>query len=154
MLGSPLLFEVFPTSQKVALGEPIRLTFRVRNVGTQDALANRRFYLNHVVWLKITAPSGQEAAWCDTRVNDAAILDSDYVILRPRAHVERTLRVSCNDKRTSGFSFVAPGEYVVRAHYRLGYPAEGLREAARGAFILPGKLEAKPVHIEVLGAQQ
>jgi hypothetical protein len=148
-----LVFEVLPTSQKIAVGKPIRLTFRVRNVGTRRALANRRFYLHHQVSLEITAASGQAVRWCG-RLGEPLVGQSDFVILAPGAQVERAVQISCDDRRKEGYAVSAAGEYVVRARYELGLPLQDLKAFAQGAFVMRGSIEAPPVQIEIRSAEQ
>jgi len=144
-----LAFEVLPKSQKITRGKPVTLTFRVRNVGAQNALANRRFYLNHSVSLEITAASGQRAQWCG-RLSDMLVTQDDFVILAPGSQVERTVRISCDNKGVGGYALAAPGEYVVKARYDLGLPPQALKAIAKGALVMNGPVEAQPVRIEVL----
>jgi hypothetical protein len=116
-------------------------------------LANRRFYLNHVAWLEITAPSGQKTDWCG-RMTDIAVSQNDFMILKPCAHVERPVQVSCNDRRTSGFFLAEPGEYVVKAWYESSLPPDALKGVAQGAVVIKGALVADPARIEILRPAQ
>jgi len=145
-------FDVAPTSQAVALGSPITLTFRLRNDGRQEVLVNRRFWLNHVVHLEVTAPSGRKAEWCGPLV-DFLVSRRDYTILKPTGQVARTMRVSCDAGRTPGYSFDTPGEYVVRVRYELALPKDALSAIANGAALVTGPLEANPIRIAVRSAE-
>jgi hypothetical protein len=145
-------FDVSPISQAVALGSPISLTFRLRNGGRRDVLVNRRFLLNHVVRLEVTTPSGRKAEWCG-RLVDVLVSRGDYAILKPAGQVARTIRVSCDAGRTPGYSFDAPGEYVVRARYELAVPKDALSTIGSGAAPVMGPLEADPIRIAVRGPE-
>jgi len=144
-----LALEVLPTSQKVTVGEPIKLTFRLRNVGIQRALADRRFLLYHTVWLEITGAAGEEVKWCG-RMTETLLRQGDLVILAPGAQVAKTVRISCDSKRVAGYAMDAVGEYVVKARYELALPPKALKTIAQDAVIVRGSVEAPPVHVEVV----
>jgi hypothetical protein len=149
-VDGPLVLEVLPTSQKVVVGEPINLTFRLRNVGNQSALVDRRFLLYHTVWLEITNAAGEKAEWCG-RMTETLLRGKDFVILAAGAKVEKTVRVSCDNKRVAGYALGDVGEYVVRARYELAVPPRALEAIARDALIVRGPVEAPPVQLEVVG---
>jgi hypothetical protein len=145
-------FDVVPASQQAALGNPIMLTFRLRNGGKGDVLVDRRFLLNHVVQLEVTTPSGQKVEWCG-RLVDVLVSRGDYAILTPAGQVERTMAVSCDGRGSPGYSFSTPGEYVVRARYELAVPKAASDAAGNGAPLVRGPLEAAPVRVVVRRAE-
>jgi hypothetical protein len=147
-----MTFDVVPASQQAALGSPITLTFRLRNDGKRDVLVNRRFLLNHVVQLEVTAPSGQKVEWCGPLV-DVLVSRGDYAILKPAGRVERTMAVSCDGRGSPGYSFSTPGEYVVRARYEPAVPTDALDAIAKGAQLVRGPLAAAPIRVVVRGAK-
>ena len=144
-----LAFEVFPVRDKIPLGQPIYLRFQVRNTGTENILVNRRFYLNDVVSLEITGPSGQRLSWCG-HIPQIEVSRGDFVFLAPGAHVEKIVQVSCNESKTSGYEISAPGTYVIRAQYQLPFPKEVLAKAARGAAVVKGPISARPIQITLV----
>ncbi len=146
--NTPLTFEVTAIRGEVALGTPIYLRFRLNNVGKNNVLANRRFYLDDTVLLQITGPSGVKLSWCG-HIPQVVLSRGDFVILAPGAHVERTVRVSCDKSRSWGFVFDAPGQYVVKAQYELPFPMNVLKKAAAGALVVKGPIRARPIRIEV-----
>lgn len=144
-----LVFEVFPVQDKIPLGKPIYLRFQLRNTGTDNVLVNRRFYLNDVVSISVTDPSGQDVAWCG-RINQIEVSQGDFVFLAPGAHLEKTVRVSCNESNTSGYTFPGLGQYVIKAQYQLPFPKEVLTKAARGAIVIKGPISANPIRITLI----
>ena len=146
-----LRFEILPVGEKVLLDKPIYLTFRLTNVGSKNVLANRRFYLNDIVLLEITGPSGQSLTWCG-HIPQTVVSQGDFVFLAPGAHIQSAVRISCNEGKTSGFMFSVPGEYVVRGRYELPFPVDALTKAAQGAVVIKGPIEAtQPIRIEIGG---
>jgi hypothetical protein len=144
-----VVVEVSPPFQEALSGAPIRLTVRVHNRGTRDILVNRRLYLRDSVWLEVTTPSGETADWCGPLV-DRLRSQSDFAILLPTAEVENTIRVSCNkEEGTPGFVFDTPGEYLVKARYKVSDPANALVGFASGALVVRGPVEAEPVRVVV-----
>jgi hypothetical protein len=148
-LPGGLVFEVLPVQGKIPLGKPIYLRFQLRNTGTENALVDRRFYLNDIVSLEIIGPSGQSVSWCG-RIPQIEVSRGDFVFLAPGAHVEKIVRVSCNERKTSGYAFSGPGQYVIKAQYQLPFPKEVLSKAARGATIAKGPIPAHPIQITIV----
>jgi hypothetical protein len=132
------------------VGDSIKLTFRLRNIGTRRALVDRRFLLYHTVWLEITTAGGEKAKWCG-RMTEPLLRQTDFVILAPGAKVERTVQISCDSKRVAGYAMDAIGQYVVSARYELGLPRMAFKAIAHDALILRGPVEAPSVHVEVVG---
>jgi len=150
--NTPLVFEAIPVAEKATLGKPVYVKFRLTNVSRENVLINRRFHLEETVLLEITSSSGQKVTWCG-RIPQLAISSGDFVILGPRAHAERNVRVSCDEARISGFLFPGPGDYLVRARYELPFPTKVLKEAAGAAMVLKGPFEAHPVHVVIAAPQ-
>lgn len=144
-----LVFEAFPVHGKIPFGKPIYLRFQLRNTGTHNALVNRRFYLNDIVSLQVTGPSGQHLSWCG-HIFQIEMSLGDFVFLAPAAHVKRVVEVSCNKSKTSGYTFPGPGQYVIRAQYQLPFPKEVLEKAAHGAIVVRGPIPANPIQITLV----
>lgn len=145
----PLTLEVLPTSQRVTVGKPIKLTFRLRNVSTKRVLVGRWLSLGQMVYLDITPPSGQKMQWCG-RIYSGLLSRSNFVVLSPGESVERTQVISCDNERTAGYKIDSAGDFVVKARYRVGYPQSDLDEIAEGSLALKGPIQAPEVRLEVV----
>lgn len=147
-----LAFDVVSPRSKIPLGQPIYLKVQLRNIGTENILVNRRFYLNDTVSLKIVGPARQELAWCG-HISQVEPSPGDFVFLAPGAHIEKIVLASCNKSKTSGYTFSGPGQYVIKAQYQLPFPSEVLARAARGAKVVKGPISANPVKITLLASK-
>ena len=64
--------------------------------------------------------------------------------------MENTIRVSCDkEERIPGFVFDTPGEYVVKARYKVIDTANALEGFANGALVVRAPLEAEPVRVVI-----
>jgi hypothetical protein len=115
-------------------------------------MVNRRLYLNDIVSLEVTGPSGENVSWCG-RIDQIEVSQGDFVFLAPGAHIEKVVRVSCNEGQTSGYTFPKQGQYLIKAQYQLPFPMGVLVKAARGAIVVKGPIPADPIQI-VLSAER
>jgi hypothetical protein len=144
-----LLFEAIPVKDTVEWGYPVFFKFRLENKGKAAVLASSHFYVGDTVLLDIKSSSGEKAVWCG-HIDDVAASPGDFVKLAPGGLVESTLRISCNPKKTRGYSFPRPGEYVVKARYELPFPETFLKKVAGSALVTKEPIEAGPVHLKIL----
>jgi hypothetical protein len=147
-----LVFEVLPVQKEIPVGKPVYLKFNLRNTGTEKVLVNRRFYLDDIVTLEITGPSGNNLSWCG-HIRQIEVSAGDFVFLAPDAHVEKVVQVSCNENKTLGYTISEPGQYVIKAQYQLPFPTEVLEKAAHGAVVDKGPIPAHVIQITIVNTK-
>jgi len=133
-------------------GQPVEIDFTLRNIGRRELVVARWLRLTTNIALDISGDGGKSAQWCG-RIAETIDSERSYTILEPGKSVHAKLTVSCINgeikNRAWGFAFDGPGQYIIKAKYRLPRPREHYKQLFPNFDIIRGPILAKPLKIEL-----
>ena len=149
---SGLILEALADKPDYVKGETVELTFKLRNVGHDKVLVARTFQLARYIDLEISDKQGNRARWCGRVISQTDSVRS-FTILAPRGSVSMKLAVSCvnggDPGRAWGYVMENPGDYVIKATYRLPQPEAFFEKFFSKVAVLRGPVSAEPVTIKI-----
>ena len=141
-------FSAIPQKQSYRRGEPVRVEFTITNKTNHDVLVGSTFGLNYFVELNIEGPNGI-ARWCG-RISGRKPRGKLFSVLRPGAHVNRALTISCSAPGTLGYDMSSLGVYRITARYGIPTPKEALKNIATNVEIVMGPVLASKFEITIV----
>jgi hypothetical protein len=147
-IAQPVTFSATPQKGSYRRGEPVKVEFTITNASNHDILVGSTFGLNYFIELHIEGPNGI-AHWCG-RISGGKPRGKLFSVLRPGAHVNRLVTISCPAPRTFGYDMSSPGVYRITAQYKIPTPKEGLQSAvAPDVEIVMGPIPASRFEVTI-----
>lgn len=142
-----------PAKSTFRLGEPIRFTFRLRNISDQSVLTAYDLPLLHALSVKVTNASGEEMPWRGKAATGTPLIST----LGPKSEVESYYSITPQNlfgTITRGVEVNKPGTYTVHAVYDLNESISVLQGyiGLQPVLIIPGPIAAPPAKFTVLPA--
>ncbi|MFH1752958.1 MAG: hypothetical protein ABH875_02135 [Candidatus Omnitrophota bacterium] len=138
---------VFADKDEYTLGEPISLTFKLKNKGKDPVYVNNRMYLSSKeapadqkdIYLSVISPEGEELAY-KTSYETGLPRTDHFILLEPGGEIERERKQGIKHL----FDFEKTGKYKITAVYQNVFGKE------IGIDAFKEKIKSKPITIKIV----